>query len=91
MVNSKRHSIWFVPTGMKGLPQNVLLNFWLEFPKGDLTIYFPSGIPDIFCQMVSTHGNYFSLRFLESKNPSKFVRICRIIRLDGYWYKSEQW
>ena len=34
---------------MKGLPQNVLLNFRLEFPKSDLTIYLPSGISEIFC------------------------------------------
>ena len=31
LVNGKQHSIWFVPTGMKGLPQNVPLNFRLEF------------------------------------------------------------
>ena len=54
LVNGKQHSVWFVPTGMKGLPQNVLLNFRLEFPKSDLTIYLPSGISEIFCQMVST-------------------------------------
>ena len=54
MVNGKQHSIWFVPTGMNGLPQNVLLNFRLEFPKSDLTIYLPSGLSEIFCQMVST-------------------------------------
>ena len=54
LVNGKQHSIWFVPTGMNGLPQNVLLNFWLEFPKSDLTIYLPSRISKIFCQMVST-------------------------------------
>ena len=53
-VNGKQHSVWFVPTGMNGLPQNVLLNFRLEFPKSDLTIYLPSGISEIFCQMVST-------------------------------------
>ena len=53
LVNGKQHSVWFVPTGMKGLPQNVLLNFRLEFPKSDLTIYLPSGISEIFCQMVS--------------------------------------
>ena len=34
---------------------NILVNFWLEFPKSDLTIYHPSGISEIFCQMVSTH------------------------------------
>ena len=54
LVNGKQHSVWFVPTGMKGLPQNVLLNFRLEFPKSDLTIYLPSGISEIFCRMVST-------------------------------------
>ena len=41
---------------MNGLPQNVLLNFRLEFPKSDLTIYLPSGISEIFCQVVSTLG-----------------------------------
>ena len=60
LVNGKQHSVWFVPTGMKGLPQNVLLNFRLEFPKSDLTIYLPSGISEIFCQMVSTP--YLSFR-----------------------------
>ena len=54
MVNGKQHSVWFVPTGMNGLPQNVFLNFRLEFPKSDLTIYLPSRISEIFCQMVST-------------------------------------
>ena len=54
LVNVKQHSVWFVPTGMNGLPQNVLLNFRLEFPKSDLTIYHPSGSSEIFCQMVST-------------------------------------
>ena len=39
---------------MKGLPQYVLLNFRFEFPKSDLTIYLPSGISEIFRQMVST-------------------------------------
>ena len=58
MVNGKQHSVWFVPTGMKGLPQNVLLNFRLEFPKSDLTIYLPSGISEIFCQMVRTPGQF---------------------------------
>ena len=56
LVNGKQHCVWFVPTGMKGLPQNVLLNFRLEFPKSDLTIYLPSGISEIFCQMESTPG-----------------------------------
>ena len=49
--NSKQHSVWFISTGMNGLPQNVLLNFRLEFPKSDLTVYLLS---EIFCQMVST-------------------------------------
>ena len=56
LVNGKQHSVWFVRTWMNGLPQNVLLNFRLEFPIGDLTIYLPSGTSEIFCQMVSTLG-----------------------------------
>ena len=56
LVNGKQHSVWFVPTGMKGLPQNILLNFRLKFPKRGLTIYLPSGISEIFRQMVSTQG-----------------------------------
>ena len=34
--------------------QNVLLKFRLEFPKSDLNIYLPSGIFEIFRQMVGT-------------------------------------
>ena len=49
-------SFWFIPIGMNGPPQNVLLNFRLEFPKSDFNIYLPSGIFEIFCQMVSTLG-----------------------------------
>ena len=57
LVNGTQNSVSFVPTGMNGLPQNVLLNFRFEFPKGDLTIYLPSGVSEIFCQMViSTQG-----------------------------------
>ena len=44
------------------IPQNVLLNFRLEFPKSDPTIYLPSRISEIFRQMVSTpclHRNRF--------------------------------
>ena len=54
MVNGKQHSVWFVPTGMRGLPQNLLLNFRLEFPKCDLNIYVPSRPFEILCQMLST-------------------------------------
>ena len=35
-VNGKQHSVWVVPNGMNGLPQNVLLNFQSEFPKSDI-------------------------------------------------------
>ena len=41
---------------MNGPPQNVLLNFRLEFPKSYLTIYLSSGISEISYQMVSTLG-----------------------------------
>ena len=56
LVNGKQHSVWFTPTGMKGLPQNLLLIFRSEFLKSGLTIYLPFGISEIFCQMVSTPG-----------------------------------
>ena len=56
LVNGKQHSIWFVPTRMNRLPQNVVLNFRLEFPKSDLAIYLPSRNFEIFFQMVSTPG-----------------------------------
>ena len=46
----------YQPEWKLGLPQNILLNFWLEFPKRDLTIYLPSRILEIFCQIVSTPG-----------------------------------
>ena len=54
LINGKQHSVWFVPTEMNGLPQNVLLNFRLEFSKIEFTIYLSSGISEIFCQMVSS-------------------------------------
>ena len=46
LVNGTQHSVWFVPTGMNRLPQNLLLNFRLEFPLSDVTIYLPSGISE---------------------------------------------
>ena len=49
-------SIWFVQTRMNRQPQDIILNFQLEFPKSDLTIYRPFGISGFFCQMVSTPG-----------------------------------
>ena len=82
MVNGKQHSVWFVPTGMKGLPQNVLLNFRLEIPKSDLTIYLPSGISEIFCQMVSTpdvsvfHGCSKTERKINFSQFKKALELC---------------
>ena len=77
LVNDKQHSVWIVPAGMKGLPQKVLLNFRLEFPKSDLTIYHPSGISEIFRQMVSTPGN-------QTKNQSeKRTSSTRIWHVDA--------
>ena len=75
MVNGKQHSVWFVPTGMKGLPQYVLLNFRLEFPKSDLTIYFPSGISEIFRQMVST-PNLPVLKSCMMLSRSSIIVLC---------------
>ena len=31
-----------VQTGIKGLPLNTFLDFWLEFPENDLTTNLPS-------------------------------------------------
>ena len=42
LVNGKQHFVWYIPSEMNGLPQNVHFNFWLEFLKGDLTINLPS-------------------------------------------------
>ena len=72
---NREHSVWFVTTGMKGLPQNVLLNFRLEFPKKDLTIYLPSGISEFFCQMVSTlgKGTVMTSSNLQEHDVTKFV------------------
>ena len=72
LVNGKQHSLWFVPTGMNGLHQNVLLNFRLEFPKSDLTIYLP-GISEVFCQMVSTRGRDRETMFSQLAKRSPYV------------------
>ena len=68
LVNGKQHSVWFVPTEMNGLSQNALLNFRLEFLKSDLTIYLPTGISVIFCQMVRTPRQYFQSPDAKSKS-----------------------
>ena len=47
-------------------------NFQLEFPKSDLTIYFPSGISEIFCQMVSTPGPPFEVDHFSRSDRSEF-------------------
>ena len=75
----------FNMTGMNGLPQNVLLNFRLEFPKTDLTIYLPYGISEILCQMVRTPGLFtiykknsgnFGWEFSFGKNGYVSFTIC---------------
>ena len=85
-MNGKQHSVWFVPAGMKGLPQNVLLRFRLEFPKSDLTIYLPSGISEIFFQIVSTPGcdrdisvvTFSLLCFMFTGQPGLLVEISTL-------------
>ena len=43
LVNGKQYFVWFIPTGMNGLPQNVLhLHFRSE--KSPYHLYLPSGI-----------------------------------------------
>ena len=50
LVNGKQHSVWFVPTRMTGLPQNVLFHFRWEFAKRGPNIYLPCRISKIFCK-----------------------------------------
>ena len=100
LVNGKQHSVWLVPTGMKGLPQNVLLNFRLEFPKSDLTIYLPSGISEIFRQMVSTprqvrtrrhsKGYCVKLRIGVWTNQSENFLPTANDRKAGFWTNQEK-
>ena len=71
---------------MKGLPQYVLLNFRLEFPKSDLTIYLPSGISEIFRQMVSTP---VLLSVSQSMAPGVDVYFVGGGRELGTWKKAE--
>ena len=83
---------------MKGLPQNVLLNFRLELKVGsDLTMYLPSGISEIFCQMVNTpeflrevlRFTYFQLKGLFHSVYRfffrKFVFYCRFVAVRYLW------
>ena len=75
LVNGKQDSVWFVPTEMKGLPQNVLLNFRLEFPKRDPTIYPPSRISEIFRQKVSTPELQIQPRLSKPPKPDWVIRV----------------
>ena len=100
LVNGKQHSVWFLPTGMRALPQNILLNFRLELKVGSdlkLTMYLPSGISEIFCQMVSTpeflrevlRFTYFWLKGLFHSVYRfffrKFVFYCRFVAVRYLW------
>ena len=48
LVNGKQHSVWFVPTGMNGLPQNVPSIFGWNFRKVTLPFTFHLEFPK-FC------------------------------------------
>ena len=64
---------------MKGL----YLNFRLEFPKSDLTIYLPSGISEIFFQMVSTPGVLLDSEVPMSKEKFQLERNFRVQNVDS--------
>ena len=92
MLNGKHHSVWFVPTAMKGLPQNVLLNFRLEFPKSDLTIYLSSGVSEIFRQMVTpqltqnfTQGSYKKIQTIFKGLFKDHIRFSRSTYQECYF------
>ena len=58
LVNVKQNSICFIPTGMKARTTSKHTPQFLVgiSEKSDLTIYLPSRISEIFCQIVSTPG-----------------------------------
>ena len=92
LADGKQHSIWFVPTEMKGLPQNLLLNFLLKFPEKwpYHWPWLPSGISEIFYQMVSTlyvHENFENLDIYSCKLVGLVVGI-RIIPALKYLHRS---
>ena len=64
---------------MKGL----YLNFRLEFPKSDLTIYLPSGISEIFFQMVSTPGVLLDSEVPMSRDTFQMERNFRVQNVDS--------
>ena len=100
MVNGKQHCVWLVPTGMKGLPQNFQLameykhQLMLVFPKSNLTIYLPSGISEIFCQMVRTRrhskGDCVKLRIGVWTNQSENFLPTANDRKAGFWTNQEK-
>lgn len=85
LVNGKQHFVWFVPTGMNGLPQNVLFNFRLDFRKSDLTIYLLTVISESFCQMVSTHYFYFDSDVLRCKRNVKKAVVFSFVK---FWMRD---
>ena len=76
MVNGKQHSVRFIPTGLKGLAQNVLLNFRLEIPEkfififpGYITNQFNDQLPvGLLAQLVRALHRY---RRGQGSNPGK--------------------
>ena len=84
---------------MKGLPQSFHLEYkhqlMLVFPKRNLTIYLPSGISEIFCEMVrtcrySTPGYCVKLRIGVWTNQSENFLPTANNRKAGFWTNQEK-
>ena len=82
MVNGKQHSVWFVPTGMNGLPQNVLLRISPCCSAADSSInsrhnnftfsYVPGADPGFFS------GGGALVSCFNTNKPHSFFFFCRI-------------
>ena len=83
---------------MKGLPQSFHLEYqhqlMLVFPKSNLTIYLPSGISEIFYQMVKTRchskGYCVKLRIGVWTNQSENFLPTANDRKAGFWTNQEK-
>ena len=88
LVNGKQHSVWLVPTRMKGLPQNMLLNFQLEYKHQLIQPYHLSSIRN-FRNFLSNGKHPSSLKGLWREAPNRrFDQSEREFVAYSQWYKS---
>ena len=74
MVNGKQRSVWFVPTGMSGLPQNVLLNLAMSLLDIKILTLFFLRIINEFLNFIIHFNNNIDLARAKSEAPlNKFI------------------